>query len=152
MKASELRIGNLVTVDNPIYHPKLKGIALQVTGLNQRPDMSGNPSYSISLEHINQKPYTYYENYSQLVEFINPIPLSEDWLLKAGFEKDGHGYHMEDIYSLSISVTRKGEFLPCWLDRPLTPYNSDKFREVKYVHQLQNLYFALTGEELTFKM
>ena len=28
----------------------------------------------------------------------------------------------------------------------------DKNINIKYVHQLQNLYFALTGEELTIKI
>ena len=29
--------------------------------------------------------------------------------------------------------------------------DSTYLRDIKYVHQLQNLYFALTGEELTIK-
>ena len=42
-----------------------------------------------------------------------------------------------------------------WLKNPLNPRNTKSYpfyingyHEIKYVHQLQNLYFALTGEEL----
>jgi hypothetical protein len=30
-------------------------------------------------------------------------------------------------------------------------YLSQKLRKINYVHELQNLYFAITGEELTIK-
>lgn len=58
----------------------------------------------------------------------NAIPLTEEWLLKFG---------VESIYDFKI-------------------YNDDGdvfYYAVgcEYVHQLQNLYFALTGEELEIK-
>jgi hypothetical protein len=36
----------------------------------------------------------------------------------------------------------------CEEDGVIMPYKNDRF---KYVHQLQNIYFALTGEELEIK-
>ena len=36
LKATELRIGNFVTVDNPKYHPQLKGVLLRVTGIQEQ--------------------------------------------------------------------------------------------------------------------
>ena len=75
-----------------------------------------------------------------------PIPLTEEWLLKFGFNKDLIGW---DLIGWD-----KGDF-------DLRQYgNESGYRdyglqfsglgiEIIYVHQLQNLYFALTGEELT---
>ena len=84
MKKNELRIGNLVTVNNLEYHPKLKGVILRVTSISLNSD-----DYSVGLEYINQKPNTYYEEYSQFVRFIEPIQLTEEWLINFGFEKLG---------------------------------------------------------------
>jgi hypothetical protein len=76
-----------------------------------------------------------------LVEYCQQIPLTEEWLLKLGF-KTSTLIHMLDSYTLNGNILFKGE---------------DSFRyfgtatKIKYVHQLQNLYFALTNEELTFK-
>ena len=122
MKAEELRIGNLV------YHPLTKS------------------NYKI--------------NHSNLCDFANgflfvdPIPLTEEWLLKFGFEKVGIA-----ITSITIAPLN----LPCTFNLPNTPFSfcqgklilttgtGDFCVNIEYVHQLQNLYFALTGEELTIK-
>jgi len=81
---------------------------------------------------------------------FEPIELTEDWLLKFGFEID---YMNRDIlicayygenpvtkdYILELKNTSDGWF-----------YRNGYFK-IKTVHQLQNLTFALTGEELTIK-
>jgi hypothetical protein len=75
-----------------------------------------------------------------------PILLTEEWLLKFGFEWSiQHQAHylsgfdfVIDIctdYSRVIKYRRSGEVIT----------------RIKHLHQLQNLYFALTGEELTIK-
>jgi hypothetical protein len=66
----------------------------------------------------------------------NPILLTEEWLLKLGFKKFCKDYAKKGI----ILHTRKRGFII----RKSVP-------QMDYVHQLQNLYFALTGEELTIK-
>lgn len=70
-----------------------------------------------------------------------PIPLTEEWLLKFGFE---HREFSFDKGSFFLSKRRfKNEYL----------YQAHTHRfQVKYVHQLQNLYFALTSEELNIKV
>jgi len=83
-------------------------------------------------------------------------PLTEEWLLKFGFEKSKFDYKFEfrDIY-FTIKI-------PAFLnhDRELTLTFHPKMKEwgftfmgnkIQYVHQLQNLYFALTGTELEIK-
>jgi len=80
-----------------------------------------------------------------------PIPLTEEWLLKIGGKPLENGYwisvsnlkaelHFELFKNTDeIVTTLKSQFCDLILDR------------IYYVHQLQNLYFALTNEELEVK-
>ena len=84
-----------------------------------------------------------------LYEMIKPIPLTEEWLERFGFEMD------EDCDEGGLVDYRmtlmKGslEFVSFWNSEQLTGVNQPQTGiDVEYVHQLQNLYFALTGEEL----
>ncbi len=76
------------------------------------------------------------------VNEYEPIPLTEDILLKCGFVKPAHSWN-GDIFHLSE-----------WDDYPLNwMVAMDKngaviVKKLKYLHQLQNLYFALTQQEL----
>lgn len=73
---------------------------------------------------------------------VKPIPLTEEWLLKFGFEIGYNQKKMLDVYCKDFGLL---------IERS----NSNNFYYKKVnihsVHQLQNLYFALTGIELTFK-
>jgi len=93
------------------------------------------------------KDYVYFEGGFSMISFtdIKGIPLTEEWLLKFGFKKTkmkGNKNLMEFI---------KGNFI-IYLYEEIEVYFSiwDDIT-LKYVHQLQNLYFALTGEELEIK-
>jgi hypothetical protein len=76
------------------------------------------------------------------IEKLQPIPLTEEWLLKFGFIKYGMSY-ADSIFV--INLWSNGLFMPQY------QYRHGKRNPIKYVHQLQNLYFALTSEELTIK-
>ena len=79
-----------------------------------------------------------------LTELVEPIPLTKEWLLKFGFKYKEMYYESEYLTALNdcfIVVERVTGFF--YVDAPNN--------EIKYVHQLQNLYFALTGEELEIK-
>lgn len=79
-----------------------------------------------------------------------PIPLTEEWLEKFGFEKDDTPatFKKYNNHLLSISFS-KTDITEMEINKsPEFIINTDI---VKYVHQLQNLYFALTGEELKQK-
>lgn len=77
--------------------------------------------------------------------WVKPIPLTEEWLFKFGFLKD-----LENDIFLNINAYA---FLYWQNDRVelLDDDNNFMISHCDYVHQLQNLYFALTGEELTIK-
>jgi hypothetical protein len=64
---------------------------------------------------------------------LDGIILSYEWLANFGFKKEGMNQLWMSI-DFWVQETQVGFF-----------YNGI---EVKYVHQLQNLYFALTGKEL----
>lgn len=79
-------------------------------------------------------------------EICKPIPLTEEWLLKFGFKyslkfNDFMFKDQNDVFE--IKPYKNG-----FLNSVIWHYN-EILQEIKYVHQLQNLYFALTGEELT---
>ena len=125
MKATELRIGNYVMYSSLI----------QVNG------------YKIAEceDHLDR---------------FKPIPLTEEWLLKFGFKevkRYTHDYE-EKIYSKSIIVGNENHCETLTISMPfkvgfIGDYFSDECYtlniDINNVHQLQNLYFALTGEELT---
>ena len=111
MKANELRIGNLIEINAPIMD---KIIVVDV--------------YHISELKKNK-------------DFFQPIPLTEEWLLKFGFNKQIDGFFRKNnsfmievlFHDEGFCVTNQGVIL----------------NHILYLHQLQNLYFALTGTELT---
>jgi len=85
------------------------------------------------------------------LEVLEPIPLTENWLLKFGFNKDyKQGYVGIDVNNSDFVLTEPlviGE----WQTNYIFQFNAgnlSKFTELKYVHQLQNLFFTITGKEL----
>jgi hypothetical protein len=129
MKASELRIGNWYD-DN--------GIFKQVT------------------------PNIIEEVWIAERNWVQPIQLTEEWLIKFGFTKyewmDGCfiktsfgdlmiQFFRDEIHLFftKVSVDSKGMMF----DGRRFAGDKKTFTKIQYLHQLQNLYFALTGEELT---
>jgi hypothetical protein len=82
---------------------------------------------------------------SRNIDFFRPIPLTEEWLLKFGFEVDDHLMNPDDWPYVDYI---KNEVRISEPNYSFAFYGRDNELEIKYVHQLQNLYFALTGEEL----
>lgn len=78
------------------------------------------------------------------VYYVSPIPITPEILEAAGFETvrgelykiNGYWYDLKDKTFGSFAI-ENGE--------PIA-------ENIKSLHQLQNLYFALTGEELTVNM
>tara|TARA_R110001606_G_scaffold58220_4_gene139654 strand:- start:18316 stop:18678 length:363 start_codon:yes stop_codon:yes gene_type:complete len=113
MKATELRIGNLV---QDRHSEECGMIDIVVLGII---DTMENHSYE-------------------------PIPLTEDWLKRFGFEikKGAWGTSAEiRIGRVRYVLYQNGNV---WSINP-----TDGFRvDFKYIHTVQNHYFALTGQEL----
>jgi hypothetical protein len=83
--------------------------------------------------------------------WCKPIPLTEEWLIKMGFEKDNSYYLSPNRYSVEGFVDILCfdlENLSFIVDMSIY---SGWTVDCKFVHTLQNLYYALCGEELTIK-
>ncbi len=81
---------------------------------------------------------------------VQPIPLTEEWLLKFGFDDikeidntDFKEYRLFNNYSICIQF-------PCGAEAHC--YAGNYPIAIEYIHQLQNLYFALTKKELTINL
>lgn len=142
MEAKELRIGNYIQ-DNledvfTVGGLTENGICINNFGAADIKGMNAIMSLSI----VNFK----------------PIPLTEEWLLNFGFTCDtSYDYFDEDIDRDVYCGYDIDTITLIMMDGYLVPkpyYDDEAFGQnvkIKYVHQLQNLYFALTGEELCLK-
>ena len=125
MEAKELRLGNLISVYRKPTDKELSHYAVQ-----EIYEWENDENYYVVID----------DTFSVNIETgIIPIPLTEDWLLKFGFK----GW---DLGKYTLILTN-GNFFDFQHGLESTPIA----KNIKHVHQLQNLYFALTGEELTIK-
>ena len=84
------------------------------------------------------------------IQYLEPIPLTEEWLEKFGFKK--HKWIMFDGFTWLPFGNRRFEiFYEKKYGFYHEFYHGRGRNIIKYVHQLQNLYFALTGKELELK-
>lgn len=134
MTPSELRIGNLL-------RDKVTGTELKVTGLTEKETV---------IHVIDRSRFPLPDGWE-----IEPIPLTEEWLLKFGFEKRKDFDVYTNVWELKGFMVSLSEYINIhldWADDGTDSYHSIVGYEKLSVHTLQNLYFALVGEELTFKL
>ena len=121
--ANELRIGNWVMYDNRLF--QIEAISRSLPCLN-------TDEFGIGVVDRNN---------------INPIPITPEILEKCGFE-----------WSIYHQAWHKQGFVFDLSERSVCGFFMHKSRlnseiicpEIQYLHQLQNLYFALTGEEINY--
>ncbi len=126
MKASELRIGNIISSKNG------SDSVIKAIGDNGG-WIEAHSLYDSSEERFDTSIYE-----------ITGIPLTEEWLLRFGF---GFGLNDEEYEKLNCPIIFDTDW-NCYIDRE---FEKELFIQCEYVHQLQNLYFALTGKELEYK-
>ena len=73
--------------------------------------------------------------------WCKPVAITEEWLLRFGFEDTGCLRFKKGIWDVAFMSDSTIYFR----------FDEQNIAELKHVHQLQNLYFALTGEELTIQ-
>ena len=132
MEANEIRIGNYVNLYDDFN--------AQVTGMTNTGDVW-------CVENPKNKECAW------VISNIKPIPLTDEWLLKFGFELKTTSW--KDKYYVLGSIFIENEENKWGWSTNIGEYNdiiSNYFiNHLKYVHQLQNLYHALTNKELSLK-
>jgi len=133
LKANELRVGNIVST------VKLNnGI---VRGITDEKIMVKFKDSTISSN----------------IDFFYPIPLTEEILLKCGFdEKSTCLSKMLNTADTYLEIReRNNEYYVSIYQFTESSYDDNNtvfLNKINHIHQLQNLYFALTNEELTIKL
>lgn len=79
----------------------------------------------------------------ELHKILKPMPLTKEWLVKFGFS----GHIKFELGLIVIYLSSERNRFGLWHGDSVKMFNVP----VEYVHQLQNLYFALTGNELKIK-
>lgn len=132
MKTRELMMGNLIQIEgNPVEVIKIFEIHLEVH------------SDIFQFWHVE-------------IEEVEPISLTEEWLMKFGFKQS------PTSNSCFYIVYKQLDLILYKTDTPIAVSNDFKlecfyyfFNKVaviiEYAHQIQNLFFSLTQTELTIK-
>ena len=132
----ELRLGNYVKTTISRW----RGQGFPILAIKQD---------AVSFDKLNDGQYIWV-----MAENLKPIPLSPEILEKCGFKEyiemgkgeSGLWEHLKSLksgytfawnYDKRVMIMHPGNSISHWLDV-----------KIEYLHQLQNLYFALTGEEL----
>ena len=135
MKANELRIGNWVSYTNE------------------------NGTFNLQVEEIRPTGIvTTWNGGSWFVSFdkLNPIPLTEEILMKAGFKKEYEDDRYGRVFLVSntkyiIRIVNYGNPQKVDFGYSLEISDDNNWSDIKriyFIHELQNLIFALTGEEI----
>lgn len=147
MKLQELRIGNIVKLDDE-YLGSIEG---KVTSLNEEAEvellLSANKGNII--------------HFRCGADDIFPIPITEELLLKIGFKKkrDGYLHYSDHNDEFSIKFDLGYAFIEyanlCFNPEDVTETNygsSFEFPNTLHLHTLQNIWHLLTGKELEIEL
>jgi len=130
MENNQFRLGNWVKPINDSGKESFEGTVFCICG------------HLVSVWH-NNNPYDFH--------LANPIDLTEEWFQKFGFDLIDNQYYSKHTQYGGLGITMK-DHRPMALvvdeSKPDGVLRIVIGKQIKYVHELQNLYFALTGEEL----
>lgn len=82
-------------------------------------------------------------------DWIKPIPLTEEWILKFGLQKSNSEWWIR--VKSPISEAEQFSIYQIGLSKFVFDISQHININLLYVHQLQNLFFALVGEEIEIK-
>jgi hypothetical protein len=133
MKANELRIGNYLN-----YHEQ----SVRVMSITERYCDLGYFQDSIGFMREFDRD-----------DFPNPLPLTEEWLLKFGFEQFKYNDYHSRKWTLSEPILMELRRNSDWFyilkvkGQFQIRINGQYVRRIKYVHEFQNVCFAFTEYE-----
>ena len=142
LKANELRIGNFIFWNSKLSFPAISSLSFPVEVTAILPDKIGyiSPGIEHRSESFEDDIIQTQTDHKSLEEF-EPILLTHDILEKCGFENTD----ANDQYS---SYRKESLTIRFMAGNSTRAKISDCEFVCQYLHQLQNLYFDLTGEEL----
>ena len=123
MKPQELKIGNLVCYNGEVV--KVEQVTKRKIGYHTKPNETRL-------------------NYLMLCE-IEPIPITEELLLKCGFDEPCDGVYKYNYGVFEVTKERE-KWWVTWND------GADFWFEIKHLHQLQNAYYLAIGKDFEIKL
>lgn len=137
IQATELRIGNLINIPE-------SGVIATISAIGRR-------AFNIDVSKVDLDEADNYFDY----ESAHPIPLTPSILEKAGFEKIQEGSmaypevwrikYTQVLVGSVIDIQIRGSEEIAWIE-------GNTIVHIHYVHQLQNLIYAITKQELTLNL
>ena len=91
---------------------------------------------------------------SSNIKYFEPIPLTEQWLIDFGFKEDTDNSFVFNNLSIFLDKRFKENMYLETKESGIfggVSWNKIDGLKLKHVHQIQNLYFALTQKELIIK-
>lgn len=141
IQANELRTGNWVNIQSHDQYAQIIEIK------SGRPD--NRDFVRISSPNLDTQ-------FAVEISQIVPIPLTEEILLKAGFEIGGYNFvEVTHPKHPRLFFVIGNNFDSIWWNYNIQGTSKEcesSQIEIKYIHQLQNLFFALTGEEIKIEV
>lgn len=133
IKAEELRLGNLLQVESGNLN-----VVMEIKSKSTRCSYQRQDTGLLHISVIDN-------------EHLFGITLTEEWLLRFGFSKMKGSHYIINNDNFIFGVGK--------LDKPCDEYgwcfiyyNTDQLSNFfHHVHQLQNLYLSITGQELKIK-
>lgn len=128
MNANELRIGNWVQRPDELNKPPIEGKKYWVVDIGMIRDCF---------------------HYKEFWAF-EPIPLTEEILLKCGFENKKYKIDVFEKGRIRVWIGSRGQYLVYLIEEDTT--TAHYICSIEYVHTFQNLIFALTQTELEINL
>ena len=151
IQARELRIGNLIVWNPKLVNPGVTLSAMQIEVFSIMHDkvFYVSPNIENRVEPFEDDVAKMGTSF-KLLEELEPIILSTEILEKAGFTEKGGILAFKFFEKGALQLKQTGEYFQRVL---VTKLNTTVFDlPITTLHQLQNLYFALMGEEIEVKL
>lgn len=127
IEAKSLRLGNIVE----IYKGNKEGFT--------------KPCEVIKIDSVSVNDYD--------IDDIHPIPLTEEIMINMGFSSKykscGYSFYKDGVYFTNQDEDGEGNPIDNFIFYVSLDYKYDR---IYFVHQLQNRFYSLTGEELTVNL
>lgn len=130
MKTKELRVGNWVKTCVPHMNVMIPTLITQVQGIV----LGGRVQFCHEYN---------FDGFEMFPQYITGVPLTPEILEKAGFTLFPWGWVKKASNGFGIRLNVQSFSYDVSGNSPV---------KIEHLHQLQNLYFALTGEELEINL